>query len=312
MESRPFIIDCFLFPKPAFRSVTIQDTGLSEDVQGNAETPNTLHAAFLEKCQSDPYQHGSQAETGEIAGVVSALLRFLYKFEHIEHEEQLLIAEAAASMLVSAARRLWYLGALQPGDYGHPPHLTALGKWMAASSASTKDDCNRNTFPRSPAVLRALFLGSAWKCLVPVAAVVALLQPLAGGLTPNKDLRKLWQKVSRTSASRLQTCWSGHFVMVAAYLRWKESKAHDASNGQLRCRKGDVVWEALDCKVIAMCRYAFTAFGYCGEDAADVLEHTQDNKYSEQRPRTRTWAVESMLITSWIWRCTIFVSVRAT
>ena len=67
----------------------------------------------------------------------------------------------------------------------------------------------------------------------------------------HKDLRKVWQKVARTPSAKSKAGWSGHFVMVAAYLRWKASKSQDAVDGQVRLGQ---LWKWL---WICLSRWAF-------------------------------------------------------
>ncbi|CAE7337519.1 unnamed protein product [Symbiodinium sp. CCMP2456] len=249
------------------------------------------------KCELDPYladragtntkDEESEPSTAGLTLLTGELLSFLdgaSKNSGSSFVKRMQV-EADAAVL-SASRRLWQLGALEPGELYGQVQLTGLGTWMATARARLPP----SELPSlSPAVLRALFFGSAWKCLVPVAAAIVLLQPLPGGLTPNKDLRKLWQKVRKRPPSGSQTCWSGHFVMVAAYLKWKEWKAQDKE----RHRKGDVVWEALDARVMAMCRYANNALGYCGDDVAAVLDGEEN--MPQATPARRAWTVQAML-----------------
>ena len=72
-------------------------------------------------------------------------------------------------------------------------------------------------------------------------------------------------------------------------MKWREWKAHD----QERHRKGDVVWEALDARVVAMCRYANAAFGYCGDDVAAVLDG--ETNMQQSASTGRAWTVQAML-----------------
>ncbi|CAE7563910.1 unnamed protein product [Symbiodinium necroappetens] len=245
------------------------------------------------KCELDPYladragtkdedDEETEASTGGLTLLTGELLSFLHadKSNGSSFVERMQVQADAA--VLSASRRLWQLGALEPGELYGQVQLTVLGTWMATALSKPPSELPSELPP-------ALFFGSAWKCLVPVAAAIVLLQPLPGGLTPNKDLRKLWQKVRKTPPSGSQTCWSGHFVMVAAYLKWKEWKAQDKE----RHRKGDVVWEALDARVMAMCRYAKVALGYCGDDVAAALDG--EEHMPQGTSRRRAWTVQAML-----------------
>ena len=280
---------------------TLQDEEVKdEEVQENAsasadqiadlESCEQWDEGLEPKCELDPYLAdlaGTKDEEADgLTLLTGELLSCVHGAEKNPQGSQRPQVEADNAAVLAASRRLWQLGALEPGELYGQVQLTALGTWMATARARLPP----SELPSlSPAVLRALFFGSAWKCLVPVAAAIVLLQPLPGGLTPNKDLRKLWQKVRKTPPSGSQTCWSGHFVMVAAYLKWREWKAHD----QERHRKGDVVWEALDARVVAMCRYANAAFGYCGDDVAAVLDG--ETNMQQSASTGRAWTVQAML-----------------
>ncbi|CAE7726658.1 unnamed protein product [Symbiodinium sp. CCMP2592] len=271
-----------------------ENASASADQIPDVESCEQWDEALEPKCELDPYladRAGTKDEEAEpstdgLTLLTGELLSCLHGTEKNPLGSQCPQVEADNAAVLAASRRLWQLGALEPGELYGQVQLTALGTWMATARARIAP----SELPSlSPAVLRALFFGSAWKCLVPVAAAIVLLQPLPGGLTPNKDLRKLWQKVRKTPSSGLQTCWSGHFVMVAAYLKWREWKAHD----QERHRKGDVVWEALDARVVAMCRYANAAFGYCGDDVAAVLDG--ETNMQQTASTGRAWTVQAML-----------------
>ncbi|CAK9004218.1 Uncharacterized protein SCF082_LOCUS8076 [Durusdinium trenchii] len=121
------------------------------------------------------------------------------------------LAHLATGTLVAASRRLWRLGALEPQGYGVPPKVTALGTWLLKVSK------NHSV---SPAAARALFFGAFYHCLLPMAATVALLQP---DMEPKKSLRTAWRSRLRSS-SLSSTAWSGHFILIASYLKWRESK----------------------------------------------------------------------------------------
>eukprot|EP00435_Cladocopium_sp_Y103_P071553 s165_g37.t2 len=211
------------------------------------------------------------------------------------------VADAASNTLVAASRRLWRLGALEPQGYGLPPKLTPLGIWLAKCSTDMPD--------LPPAAMRALFSGALWGCLVPLAALVALLLPL--NVKPKKSLRNMWR--SRLRKGFRTSNWSGHFVLVASYLKWKESQAEDApnhnseQNDQLDGEDGepedslqtaeeteeaadatppqsegvsppnknavrDGFWEAVDEKVVALCEFVRTNLGYNGHDVSDANE----------------------------------------
>lgn len=171
------------------------------------------------------------------------------------------------------------MGAVEPQTYGLPPKVTSLGAWLVKSP------------DLPPVAARALFFGALWGCLVPLVVLVALLLPLE--VKPKKSLRNLWR--NRLRKGFRKSNWSGHFVLVASFLKWKESKeskeskqsdappedlppsepeadqnveplepsgleeteeTDDAGNApHLQSEEGGF-WEAVDAKVEALCEFA--------------------------------------------------------
>ena len=151
------------------------------------------------------------SETSVPLSLLPRLLRFLSQ-ESQESQDGESFDDVTTSSLVVASRRLWRLGALEPQGYGLPPKVSSLGTWLAK--------CSETDLP--PPAARALFFGALWGCLVPLAALVALLLPLEGNVTPKKSLRTTWRNRLRKGIRKSN--WSGHFVLVASYLKWKERK----------------------------------------------------------------------------------------
>jgi hypothetical protein len=183
--------------------------------------------------------------------------------------------------------------------HGSTKIIPLEGIWLAK--------CSTDMLDLPPAAARALFFGALWGCLVPLAALVALLLPLS--VKPKKSLRNMWR--SRLRKGFRTSNWSGHFILVASYLKWKESQAKlrvedvlSCSNGQndqmdggnmepgddLQTVEGtetaapsqsagvaptkdaveDAFWEAVDEKVVALCEFARTNLGYNGHDLSDA------------------------------------------
>ncbi len=210
-----------------FEGTDVQSRGESHEAeasQGEAscvQDPYLYHQCHYIKTEPQGCSEG-QAETANGTGeepsgpsgpsvplpLLPRLLRFLSQESDGESFD-----DATTSTLVVASRRLWRLGALEPQGYGLPPKLSSLGTWLAK--------CSRETDLPPPAA-RALFFGALWGCLVPLAALVALLLPLEGNVAPKKSLRNMWRNRLRKGIRKSN--WSGHFVLVASYLKWKERK----------------------------------------------------------------------------------------
>lgn len=183
--------------------------------------------------------------------------------------------------------------------HGSPKEPPLEGIWLAKCSTEMPD--------LPPAAARALFFGAMWGCLVPLAALVALLLPLS--VKPQKNLRNMWR--SRLRKGFRTSNWSGHFILVASYLKWKESQAkllvedipahNSGQNDQMdggnmeaaddlptveeteetatssqtvvprtKDAAGDAFWEAVDEKVMALCEFARSNLGYHGHDLSDA------------------------------------------
>ena len=165
------------------------------------------------------------------------------------------------------------------------------GSWLAKCSTTLPD--------LPPAAARALLFGALWGCFVPLAALVALLLPLS--VKPTKSLRNLWR--SRLRKGFRKSNWSGHFVLVASYLKWKESqtkvsedpnedsnleKAMDGLKDEEvktssprspqeateRTKPIDGFWEAVDQKVLTFCDFARTTLKYTGDDVEGSVSGT--------------------------------------
>eukprot|EP00438_Fugacium_kawagutii_P017792 Skav205875 [mRNA] locus=scaffold766:227242:256068:+ [translate_table: standard] len=252
--------------------------------------------------QDDPYLE--HLELGEVKKEISIpapsletliprLLTFLRHRSEVSEDRSDLesLEDASTSSLAAASRSLWRLGAVEPQTYGLPPKVTSLGAWFSTD------------LPALPLVAaRALFFGALWGCLVPLVVLVALLLPME--VKPKKSLRNLWR--NRLRKGFRKSNWSGHFVLVASYLKWKESKAKQSARDSPTGAPEDLppahqnmenmrkdflepleedeteeaqeaqeaasdlspegFWEAVDAKVEALCEFARRNLGYTGSN----------------------------------------------
>lgn len=190
-------------------------------LEGRAKTPNGGE------------EPSGPSETSVPLSLLPRLLRFLSQ-ESQESQDGESFDDVTTSSLVVASRRLWRLGALEPQGYGLPPKVSSLGTWLAK--------CSETDLP--PPAARALFFGALWGCLVPLAALVALLLPLEGNVTPKKSLRTTWRNRLRKGIRKSN--WSGHFVLVASYLKWKERKESRAKQQEVDPSNAEIYQEMLD------------------------------------------------------------------
>mmetsp|Transcript_77798 Transcript_77798/g.252097 ORF Transcript_77798/g.252097 Transcript_77798/m.252097 type:complete len:1046 (-) Transcript_77798:465-3602(-) len=193
----------------------------------------------------------------------SALLRFLNAGAGSEGPWREALASAPASSLRAAARRLGRMRALVPGlGQGCVPEVTSLGWWMSQ-------------LPVPPQVACALLHGALWGVLLPIAVLVVLLESvppdlvLSDGTTPPRN--------------------SGHFALIAAYFRWREGR----QTGFARRFWADFFWEAVDQRVIAICKHTQQALGYDGDDAA--FEEMDGELMDVRRNDGRPWTLASAL-----------------
>lgn len=201
-----------------------------------------------------------ESDNGEIAAS-SVELALLQRLARAASDEEAVdcedLAALPASAIEGASQALVQLGAVLPSLKAGVPQLSAKGWWLSQLQVP-------------PAAAAALLHGALCSVLLPVAALVVLLEkvpPDLAFLDGSEPPRR-----------------SGHFALASTYFRWREGRETKLSKN-FASRS---FWEAVDQRIVAICKHAQQALRYDGDDAAfDEMDgELMDVRRRDGRPWT--------------------------